>query len=64
MSSWLSSDPDAGPAQFGELEHITVVGDGRRSTCTMFPRGCSDEELATRWITAEGESFVALDQIE
>ncbi|MFB6081720.1 MAG: hypothetical protein ABEJ67_02755 [Halanaeroarchaeum sp.] len=33
------------------------------AACTIFPRGASDEELVTTWITAEADSFVALDDV-
>jgi len=49
----------AAPAQ---LERVTVTNDGEPSTCTVFPRNCSEEKLVTHWITAEKRSFVALDR--
>lgn len=60
MSQRMSDD--AAPAQLGELEHVTVRNDGEPSTCTIFPRDCSEEKLVTHWITAEERSFVALDR--
>lgn len=43
------------------LEAIVVTGEHDRLECTLFPRECNEVDLLTRWITASGESFVALD---
>ena len=44
------------------FEHATVETDDTVE-CTIFPTDCSDEEILTRWITAEGDSFVAVDEM-
>lgn len=61
MSARLSDD--SAPPRFGALEHVTEAGDERPATCTIFPRNCSDDQLVTRWITAEETAFVSLDRI-
>jgi len=45
------------------LEHtIEVVGsDGRQ--CTIYPSNVPEEEKLTAWITADGDSFLAIDEI-
>lgn len=52
------------PVQFGELEHVRELNDERPTTCTIFPRDCSDEQLVTHWITAEEAAFVPLDRVQ
>lgn len=43
-----------------ELDHrIVDYPDG--SACTIFPRGATEADLVTTWITAEEGSFLALD---
>ncbi|SNZ15912.1 hypothetical protein SAMN06269185_2640 [Natronoarchaeum philippinense] len=60
MSNAQSGPTD--PVQFGELEHVTVANDGEPTTCTIFPRECSEEKLVTHWITADQSAFVPLDK--
>lgn len=43
-----------------ELEHVTVEYEDAPSACTLYPRRCSEADLLTHWITAEGDSFVDL----
>lgn len=63
MSTERVHDPDTDPAQYGDLEHVTVVEeDGTR--CTVFPQDCEEEELVTHWLTAEAASFVSLARMQ
>ena len=41
------------------FEHSIVV-EGDRSECTIYPRACPDEAILTRWITADEASHVPL----
>jgi hypothetical protein len=43
------------------LEHAVVENDSDTAECTLYPRECADEELVTRWLTAEEGSYVSLD---
>lgn len=42
------------------LEHVTVEYEDAPDACTMYPRTCSEDDLATHWITAEEGAFVDL----
>lgn len=44
------------------FEHTIVENDDGVSVCTMYPPGCDDDLMATHWITARDESFVALEE--
>jgi hypothetical protein len=45
------------------LEHtVEAVGsDGEQ--CTIYPPTVDDDEQLTAWITADGDAFVAIDEI-
>ncbi|GAB7019161.1 DUF7511 domain-containing protein [Halostagnicola bangensis] len=45
------------------LEHVTAEYDDGPSACTMYPRNCTDHEIATHWITAEKGSYVDLSEM-
>ena len=64
MSESASSggDPEQ-PDESTALEHVTVDGDDQPSVCAMYPRGCTDEAVSTRWITAREGSFVPLTEM-
>ena len=52
--------PDAEPDRSSTVQHVTVEDDDV-TVCTMFPQDVTDPDLARRWITADGESFVSLE---
>ncbi|MHC3436660.1 DUF7511 domain-containing protein [Natrialbaceae archaeon A-gly3] len=45
------------------LEHVTVENEDAPDACTMYPRECSESEMATHWITALEGSYVALEDV-
>lgn len=53
-----STDEDA-----ARLEHVTVENEDAPDACTMYPRECSEAEMATHWITALEGSFVSLEEM-
>lgn len=61
----ISSDGERERTDDGseELEHVTVEYENAPSACTMYPRDCSEADLATRWITAKEGSFVDLSEM-
>lgn len=46
-----------------DLEHAIVERDDGRIECTVYPHDCDDEDIVTRWITADERSFVDLDVV-
>ncbi|ELY48173.1 DUF7511 domain-containing protein [Natronorubrum sulfidifaciens] len=42
------------------LQHVTVEYDADIAVCTMFPEHVAEDEIATQWLTATGDSFVSL----
>lgn len=54
-----STDDDAAI----RLEHVTVENEDAPDACTMYPRECSESEMATHWITALEGSYVALEDV-
>ncbi|MDQ2051629.1 hypothetical protein RBH26_14210 [Natronolimnohabitans sp. A-GB9] len=57
-----ATDPTNEPAgdRSTELQHVTVEYDEDIAVCTMFPAAIAEDEIASAWLTASGESFVAL----
>ncbi|SFS33779.1 DUF7511 domain-containing protein [Halostagnicola kamekurae] len=47
----------------GALEHVTAAYEDGPDACTMYPRNCTDHEIATHWITAETGSYVDLSEM-
>ncbi|AHG00561.1 hypothetical protein HALLA_18980 [Halostagnicola larsenii XH-48] len=45
------------------LEHVTAEYEDGPNACTMYPRNCTDHEIATHWITAETGSYVDLSDM-
>lgn len=45
------------------LEHVTVENENAPDACTMYPRECSESEMATHWVTALEGSFVAVSEM-
>ena len=54
---------DAVDEPAADLEHVTVENEDAPDACTMYPQSCSDEEMATHWITAHEGSFVVLTEM-
>lgn len=54
-------ESDTEPAQV--LEHVTAEYEDGPDACTMYPRNCTDHEIATHWITAETGSYVDLSDM-
>lgn len=50
---------DDGPA----LTARVTTTDNGRSQCTIHPESAMDEDVTTRWITAEEGAFVELDAV-
>ncbi|WP_435176752.1 DUF7511 domain-containing protein [Halorussus sp. AFM4] len=48
------------PDRGADLTAVVVERESGPDECTLYPRGASDETLATEWITAEAGSYVAL----
>ncbi|RQH00322.1 DUF7511 domain-containing protein [Natrarchaeobius oligotrophus] len=44
-----------------ELDHVTVENENAPNECAIFPRGATEAELLTTWITAHDDAFVALE---
>lgn len=42
------------------IARVTTTADGR-DQCTIHPESAADEEVTTRWITADEGSFVELE---
>jgi hypothetical protein len=51
---------DAASAAF---EHAIVENETGLAECTIFPRDCDDTTIRTHWLTAAGDSFVALETV-
>jgi hypothetical protein len=47
----------------GEYAAIVVPADDSPPECTIFPLDTSEDELLTTWVSAEGGSFVSLDEM-
>lgn len=50
---------DDGPALTAQ---VTTTDDGR-TRCTIHPESATDEEVTTRWISADEGSFVELEAV-
>lgn len=50
----------------GDAEFRAVVEryDDRPDQCTIFPAAASDDERMVTWVTAQGDSFVDLENLE
>lgn len=65
----MSYDPHTPPSRTdhteppSELEHVTIEPDEAPAECAMFPRGGTEEQLHSQWITAHGRSFVELESM-
>lgn len=56
----ITDRPSALGSEAIELVDATVENDGAPDECVIFPAGASEDELMTNWISAQGDSFVAL----
>ena len=45
------------------FEHAIVENEAGVVECTIFPRDCEDTAISTTWLTAAGDSFVALEAV-
>lgn len=50
--------------RLGDLIATVIKHDLRPDECTIYPRDVTDEELVTKWITAEEGSYVELEAME
>ncbi|WP_276299325.1 DUF7511 domain-containing protein [Halorussus lipolyticus] len=61
-----TDDPLADPAPADRPSPLTAVvveRDDDADECTLYPADADDEDLVTEWITAEEDSYVALDSM-
>lgn len=54
---------EAGGPEPDVLEAVVVRYEIGPDRCTIFPRGCSDEEKLTRWLSADLSAFVDLETV-
>lgn len=59
-SSALAPD-ESDESRAGTLAAVVEERDSAPDECTIYPVDAADEELVTKWITAEEGSFVELD---
>ena len=45
------------------FEHALTEIAGNKVECTIFPRGCNEEEILTHWITARENAFVSVESM-
>ncbi len=62
----MTNDIDIRPSQTTDelpqkFEHITVENDAAPDECAIVPTDATDTELATNWIAAYDDEFVALE---
>ncbi|WP_227352903.1 DUF7511 domain-containing protein [Haladaptatus salinisoli] len=53
--------PSATPSRF-ELSAVVVGYDDRPDRCTIFPTEATRLQRMARWITADADAFVSLDE--
>lgn len=58
------TNESAHPPELEELTHVMIPTESGPPHCTVVPRECEKEELATRWITAAGDSYVSLEEMQ
>ncbi|OVE84873.1 DUF7511 domain-containing protein [Natronolimnobius baerhuensis] len=46
-----------------DLVSVTVENDDAPDECAIFPDDASEDELMTNWISAQSDSFVALESM-
>lgn len=46
-----------------DLDHVTIENDEAPDECAIFPSDASEDVLMTTWISAHGDSFVALESM-
>ena len=59
----ITDRPAALETETIELVDATVENDGAPDECAIFPKDASETELMTTWISAQGDSFVALESM-
>lgn len=56
-------DSRPAPGRTADLTAVVVERDSDCDECTIYPRDVSDDDLVTRWISAEEDSYVSLDEM-
>ncbi|RQG92428.1 DUF7511 domain-containing protein [Natrarchaeobius chitinivorans] len=46
-----------------ELDHVVIENDDAPNECAIFPQGASEDRLVSSWLTAHGDSFIALESM-
>ncbi|WP_449405042.1 DUF7511 domain-containing protein [Halegenticoccus soli] len=59
-----TDDPTTGIDAADQYEHITIRNEDSMVECTILPCNCSSAELVTHWLTASGDSFVSLQEMQ